>query len=190
MKHFSTLKGRAVLRKVTPPAAVLRNVTRWSSTYSMVERYIQLEKYFREFHHGTVSDHHLDSMFLSRREHDKAKALYDDLARLDGVSKMLQRSKLTMSAARRLFYHVTQSFPATKDRLSATAAIVNYPALDTGLVKTQRGEGLNEAERTACARFRSIHELEEDTGNDDYQSRFDRDRGVQTPQVFQTYQVH
>ncbi|KAE8954661.1 hypothetical protein PR003_g33324 [Phytophthora rubi] len=89
MKRFSTLKGRAVLRQVTPLAPVLRNATRWSSTYTMVERYIALEKCFRGLDHGTVSKHDLGSVFLSRREHDKAKTLLGDLARLEGVTKML-----------------------------------------------------------------------------------------------------
>ncbi|KAE8882589.1 hypothetical protein PF006_g19166 [Phytophthora fragariae] len=34
------------------------------------------------------------------------------------------------------------------------AAIVNYPALESGLVKIQRGLTLTAAERTACAEFR------------------------------------
>ncbi|KAG3060677.1 hypothetical protein PC121_g13335 [Phytophthora cactorum] len=38
MKHLSTIKCRAALRKVMPLAPVLRNVTRWSSTFNMVQR--------------------------------------------------------------------------------------------------------------------------------------------------------
>ncbi|KAE9303034.1 hypothetical protein PF008_g22328 [Phytophthora fragariae] len=171
MKRFSTLKGRAVLRQVTPLAPVLRNATRWSSTYAMVERYIALEKCFRGLDHGTVSKHDLGSVFLSRREHDEAKTLLGDLARMEGVTKMLQRSTLTMSATRRLFNQVVQNYPDMKDRLSATAAIINYPALETGLVKIQRGENLNAAERTACASFRASSEPEDhEDGAEDHAS--------------------
>ncbi|ETP00512.1 hypothetical protein F441_22061 [Phytophthora nicotianae CJ01A1] len=41
-----------------------------------------------------------------------------------------------------------------KARLAANAAIVNYPNLEFGLVKLQRGEALTAAEKVACSQFR------------------------------------
>ena len=45
MKKLSTLKNRGALRKKTPLCPILRNVTRWSSTYCMIERYLRLAEF-------------------------------------------------------------------------------------------------------------------------------------------------
>ncbi|KAG6953211.1 hypothetical protein JG688_00012937, partial [Phytophthora aleatoria] len=42
-----------------------------------------------------------------------------------------------------------------KARLVVTARIVNYPDLELGLVKLQRGEQLNLAENAVCAELRA-----------------------------------
>ncbi|RLN91217.1 hypothetical protein BBJ28_00018106 [Nothophytophthora sp. Chile5] len=134
MKGFSTLKGRAVLRQVTP----------WL-LFCVMPPLVQ------HLRHG--GSHNLGSAFLSRREHEKAEELRDELLQLEGITKTLQRSTLTLSATRRLFDQVMQKYPAMKSRLSPDAPIVNYPALESGLVKLQRGQGLNAAERVACKPF-------------------------------------
>ncbi|KAG3235707.1 hypothetical protein PI124_g19266 [Phytophthora idaei] len=169
MKRLSTLKGRAVLRRVTTLTPIQRNTTRWSSTYEMVQRYVVLVECFREVDHGTVStisEHNLDSVLHSCRDHEKTKTLLDDLTRLEGVTKTLQHSTVTMSATRRLFGQVMQSYPEMKARLSATAAIITYPALETGLVPIQRGETLNAAEGAACVAFRAVQESNEHEGSE------------------------
>ncbi|KAG6952094.1 hypothetical protein JG687_00013225 [Phytophthora cactorum] len=68
MKHLNTIKCRAALRKVTPLAPVLRSVTRWSSTFNMVER-------------GEESEH--------------VEELLETLMDLNEVTKALQDSTLT-----------------------------------------------------------------------------------------------
>ncbi|KAG2972763.1 hypothetical protein PC116_g18146 [Phytophthora cactorum] len=45
-------------------------------------------------------------------------------------------------------------YPQLKSRLSPTAAIVNYVALETGIVKLQWKEPLTAADRVDCADFR------------------------------------
>ncbi|ETI30361.1 hypothetical protein F443_22518, partial [Phytophthora nicotianae P1569] len=66
----------------------------------------------------------------------------------------LQKTTLTLSAVRRLFDQVVKKYPAMKARLAANAAIVNYPNLESGLVKLQRGEALTAAEKVVCSQFR------------------------------------
>ncbi|KAE8969351.1 hypothetical protein PR003_g28662 [Phytophthora rubi] len=91
-------------------------------------------------------------------ESDKAHSLLKVLNDFEGVTKTLQRSTLTLSGTRRLFNLVIQRYPKLKPRLSATAAIVNYAALETGIVKLQRKEALTPAERAACVDFRRADE--------------------------------
>lgn len=52
-------------------------------------------------------------------------------------------------------------------RLLSSAAIVNYPVLESGLVKLQRNKQLNSAEGTACAGFRRQRDNEDETKQDD-----------------------
>ncbi|KAF1772436.1 hypothetical protein Pcac1_g5175 [Phytophthora cactorum] len=75
------------------------------------------------------------------------------LTDFEGVTKTLQRSMLTLSGARCLFDLVCQRYTQLKPRLSPTADIVNYVALETGIVKLQWKEPLTAAERVACADF-------------------------------------
>ncbi|ETI44868.1 hypothetical protein F441_10403 [Phytophthora nicotianae CJ01A1] len=95
----------------------------------MVQRYTKLEPALNSLGHEVLDD-------------------------FEGVTKTLQRSTQTLSGVRRLFDLVCQRYPQLKPRLSPTATIVNYVALETGLVKLQRKGQLSAGERVACADFR------------------------------------
>ncbi|OWY98642.1 hypothetical protein PHMEG_00030547, partial [Phytophthora megakarya] len=82
------------------------------------------------------------------------KVLMKHLKKVEGFTKELQRTSLTLSAVRRLFDKVVKEYPVLKARLVPTAPIVNNPHLEQGLVKLQRGEALLAAEKSACAEFR------------------------------------
>ncbi|KAG2795158.1 hypothetical protein PC112_g22751 [Phytophthora cactorum] len=77
------------------------------------------------------------------------------VAAFEAATKELQKSSLTMSAVCRLVDQVIKLYPFLKARLVVTARIVNYPDLELGLVKLQRGEHLNLAENAVCAEFRA-----------------------------------
>ncbi|KAE9045761.1 hypothetical protein PR001_g4826 [Phytophthora rubi] len=64
------------------------------------------------------------------------------------------RSTLTLFGVRRLFDQVIHRYPTLKSQLSATASVVNYLALEGGIVKLQRREALTPTERAARAYFR------------------------------------
>ncbi|KAE9042569.1 hypothetical protein PR001_g3784 [Phytophthora rubi] len=155
MSKLRTIKGRALLRRVSHLSPLLRNDTRWSSTYEMVVRYVKLQPAITQLGHDLLVDHEVQPLLLRRAEHERVKALEKDLVKFEGVTQALQKSTLTMSAVRRLFDQVVKEYPALKSRLGATAQIVNNPHLEQGLVKLQRGEALTIAERSACAGFRS-----------------------------------
>jgi hypothetical protein len=155
MSKLRTIKGRALLRRVSHLSPLLRNDTRWSSTYEMVARYVKLQPAITQLGHDLLVDHEIQPLLLRRAEHERVKALEKDLIKFEGVTQALQKSTLTMSAVRRLFDQVVKEYPALKSRLGATAQIVNNPHLEQGLVKLQRGEALTIAERSACAGFRS-----------------------------------
>ncbi|KAG3155167.1 hypothetical protein PI126_g9293 [Phytophthora idaei] len=131
----------------------------------MVQRYTRLEPALNSLGHGTLVEFGILPLLLRKAESERAHALLEVLNDFEGVTKTLQRSTLTLSGARRLFDLVCQRYPQLKSRLSPTAAIVNYVALETGIVKLQRKEPLVAAERIACAEFRHFNPGTTDTAS-------------------------
>ncbi|OWZ08901.1 hypothetical protein PHMEG_00018486 [Phytophthora megakarya] len=125
-----TIKGRAILRRVTDLSPLLRNDTRWSSTHEIVKRYTKLDPALNSLAHGSLVDFEIQPLMLRRAESERSHALLKLLNDFEGVTKTLQRSALTLSA------------------------IVNNIALESGIVKLQRTEVLSPTERVACADFR------------------------------------
>ncbi|KUF88703.1 hypothetical protein AM588_10001926 [Phytophthora nicotianae] len=158
MKHLSTIKCRAALRKVTPLAPVLRNATRWSSTFNMVERYVKLHPALLSMDHATIAKHDIVSFLLDEDESSRAKSLLESLMDLNEVTKALQDSTLTTVGARRAFDWVGRQYPSMKARLSPDAAIVNYPALESGIAKIISGLGFLHANKkpVRCLRNQSL----------------------------------
>ncbi|OWZ23465.1 hypothetical protein PHMEG_0001632, partial [Phytophthora megakarya] len=111
MTKLRTLKGRAVLRRVSQLTPPLQNDTRWSSTYEMVARYIVIQPCIVQLGLELLVEH---ETHLSRAEHERIKALMKHLEKFEGVTKELQRTSLTLSAVRRLFDQVVKEYPALK----------------------------------------------------------------------------
>ncbi|ETL48485.1 hypothetical protein L916_01921 [Phytophthora nicotianae] len=82
MTKLRTIKGSAILRRVTDLSPLLQNDTRWSSTYAMVQWYTKLEPTLNSLSHEVLAD-------------------------FEGVTKALQHPTLTLSGVRRLFVSVT-----------------------------------------------------------------------------------
>ena len=86
MGKFKKLKYGAKLRSYTPLAPVQRNVTRWSSTAQMVNRYFEMKQFLWSF------ENCLDLMdfFPTTREKAELEELKSILTKLDSVTKVLQ----------------------------------------------------------------------------------------------------
>ncbi|KAG6966181.1 hypothetical protein JG687_00005010 [Phytophthora cactorum] len=78
------------LAKLTPLRAKARNVTRWSSTYGMLQRYVKIRAYIRQL--GAVED-------LTPRsgKHKKLVSLLSHLEKFESVCKHLQSEATSMS---------------------------------------------------------------------------------------------
>ncbi|GMF23686.1 unnamed protein product [Phytophthora fragariaefolia] len=96
--------------------------------------------------HGVLVEFDIQPLLLRRSANERSRA--------EGVTKTLQRSDLTLSGVRRLFDHIIASYPTMKHRLSASAPIVSFPNLKSGIVKLQRCEVLSQTERAACEPFK------------------------------------
>ncbi|KAF4140444.1 hypothetical protein GN958_ATG02965 [Phytophthora infestans] len=150
MKHLSTIKCRAALRKVTSLAPVMPNATPWSSTFSMVQQYDKICSALLALDHATVAKHDIARFLLTPEETEAARSLLKSLHELNEVSKALQDSTLTVVGARRAFDAVLRKYPSMKTRLASDASVVNNPALESGIVKIIGGGRLNAREQAAC----------------------------------------
>lgn len=153
MSKLRSLKCRALLRTMSPLAPILRNETRWSSAHAMVQRYFELKTCIDSLPHSQLSSSGLASLLLTASERVETAALFTAMRDFQAVTLALQKSTITLSAARRLFDHAIKTYPATRSRLAPAAPIVNFPSLESGLVKLQQGERLCSAELPAVAPF-------------------------------------
>ncbi|DAZ94317.1 TPA: hypothetical protein N0F65_012120 [Lagenidium giganteum] len=90
MKKLSTVKGCALLKKVSHLSAVVRNGTRWSSTANIVARYTALMGPIGDLDHASIERHELAPLLLSADENDAIHALHSDMSNLEEVTKLLQ----------------------------------------------------------------------------------------------------
>ncbi|OWZ16333.1 hypothetical protein PHMEG_0009890 [Phytophthora megakarya] len=110
MRYLRTSKQRTVLRKLECSMPVVKNRTRWSSSYLMIKRYIELVEYLDD------TDVELASLFPTPREKIKIKALFEDLKKFQSVNMELQHSDGVQ----------------LKD-------VVTTPSFENGIVKIQGG---------------------------------------------------
>ncbi|ETN03990.1 hypothetical protein PPTG_15353 [Phytophthora nicotianae INRA-310] len=113
---------------------VYRNATRWSSTFSMIDRY------FRIYSKLDRIDDQLVDFIPTPRENVRLKALYEDLKNLESVNKKLQTSTVSLLDVRALFDHVIKHYPGTELYLSPTASLVKFPDFENGTVATELQE--------------------------------------------------
>ncbi|ETN06302.1 hypothetical protein PPTG_13659 [Phytophthora nicotianae INRA-310] len=96
MRKPRTLKQAAKLRTKTPLMPVLRQATRWSSTFAMLK----------------PDDEEISDLLPSRMTHRKLDGVLSELRCVKSVSKMLQSEGLTLLDARDLFDGLLEARPS------------------------------------------------------------------------------
>lgn len=132
MLKLRNLIPAAKLRRHTPLKPLLNNVTRWSSTHSMLRRYQQLRDFV-----PSIGDDGITILLPSNAEEKKIDGLVLILDELDSVTKRLQDEETTMADVRVLFDATIAKYPETLCRLGETAGIVLHPEFESALVKLQ-----------------------------------------------------
>ncbi|KAE9321784.1 hypothetical protein PR003_g17390 [Phytophthora rubi] len=165
-------KNRAELKKYTELLPVKRNVTRWSSTFTMVQRYIRIRADIKKVE--AVED-----LIPTGAKHRKLVALFEHLKKFESVCKRLQCERTDMAEVRVMFDAFVKEYPVMADHLKSTSKIVHTPAFETGVVKVIDGSVLSSAEEASLKRF----EVTQATGKklkereDDYTSLLVRSGG-------------
>ncbi|GMF39856.1 unnamed protein product [Phytophthora fragariaefolia] len=99
MSKLRTVKG-CHLPHLSP---LLRNDTRWWSTYDMLARYVELQPAITQLGHELLVDHEVHPLLLRRAKPEGVTAVEKVLTKFEGVNQVLYKSTLTISAAHCLF---------------------------------------------------------------------------------------
>jgi hypothetical protein len=94
MTTLRQVKQAGKLRTKTSLEPIIRNVTRWSSTYEMIKRFFRLEEFIDK------SDEALAIYMPTSMELIKLKELMNDLEQLQVTTKLLQDSKRNLLEVR------------------------------------------------------------------------------------------
>jgi len=132
MVKLRNIKLAARLRQQTELVAVIRNDTRWSSTYNMIKRYPELKEFLP--HVCPENDDFMD-LILNKKETASLEKLFKELTKLQSVTEVLQSPNITMLQVRQIFDKVIMDFPETKQYLSEDAEIILFKDFESGIVK-------------------------------------------------------
>jgi hypothetical protein len=135
MKKLSTLKIAGALRKKTDLKPVTRNVTRWSSTYSMLKRFFDLKDLL-----PTLNNQEVNMFIPDGRKINELEVLLKDLKKFESVTKALQSANINLAEVRILFDSIKSVFPQLESRLSVNASLVVNEDFETGIVKVINGK--------------------------------------------------
>ncbi|ETP50571.1 hypothetical protein F442_04153 [Phytophthora nicotianae P10297] len=146
MTQLRTKKNSASLGEYTDLRPVKRNVTRWSSTFKMVKRFV-------EFKDAVKHVEAVDELMPRAPDCRKLEKLLEDLKALDSECLALQSNKTTLSDVRIMFDGVIKRYPNMAKYLSQDANIVHSPAFESAVVKIMHQERLSRLETAAIASF-------------------------------------
>lgn len=153
MSKLRTIKKAALLRRFTLLCPVLRNVTRWSSTFEMISRYFELKEFLIRMDDPAISD----LLPLPAEERD-LKSVFSTLEKFESITVALQQPSLDLRDARVLMDDVIEHHQAMAHYLAPDALIVHSVSFESGIVKILSGQEvqLNQDELVICQQFEKV----------------------------------
>eukprot|EP00644_Phytophthora_capsici_P007261 jgi/Phyca11/112478/e_gw1.22.353.1 len=134
-KIKNSLVVSAKLRRKTLLRPVPKQVTRWSSTFAMVNRYFELKEFISDDIEEELAD-----LMPTRREEKELKVILDTLKMYESTSKALQSvGNITLLDVRDLFDALIGQKPEVAKYLKAEAAIVKSPVFERACVNVLLG---------------------------------------------------
>ena len=128
MKKLLTTKQSAKLRAKTELRPVLRCVTRWSSDFKMLDRFLELQEFI------DFSDSDLLDFIPSPKELMLLKSLHSQLNDINSVSMRLQEDAANLLKVRLWFDSLVETFPVMATYLSTNASIVENADFESAIV--------------------------------------------------------
>ena len=165
MVKLKSLKYRGKLRTKTDKGPMLRNDTRWSSTFQMVERYSELHPFLMDSEFS--ADRHFIPYMLSPSDFSDALDLLNRLKELNSYTVTLQEPSIDLSDVRCLFDKILAKYPEMATHLAADASIIHCPLFESALMKIQDfcEDSLSEAESNAVLAFKKPESQIENQGS-------------------------
>jgi hypothetical protein len=151
----------AQLARFTHLHAVKANETRWSSTFAMLDRYIDIRE-------AIMNVAAVEDLVPRGASHRKILLLHGKLQELDSVCKKLQHENRTLAEVRVLFDACIEKYPVTNEYLSSCAKIIHSPTFENAIIKLLSDSPLSVTEIKAVDEFKL-------SANDDVESDGDGD---------------
>lgn len=129
---------------------IMRNKTRWSSSYEMAAWY-PIIRYFLP----KISIQEVEELCLSASENRGLDLIIADLNEMEGVTKTFQRERKSMSDVRALLNAFINCFWYKDSRISTSATIISNALFESAVVTVQlRSSSYSSLEeRAALLRF-------------------------------------
>lgn len=150
MKNLSYQILSVRMRKITHPHAKIRNETRCSSTFEMLQRYCHIKD-----HLGGIDQSKIQDLLPTDEEDGEIECFLPTLKDFKSVTNKLQASNLYFGGAWILFDVVLEKHPSTRPELSPRSNLIENAAFESALCKVQNG---HEKQLTA-AEGKSLHHL-------------------------------
>ncbi|KAH9102731.1 hypothetical protein AeMF1_020740 [Aphanomyces euteiches] len=134
MRKLKTIILSAKLRRLTNLSPKTRNATRWSSTYAMFQRYMDIKGFLR-----FLDDREVESMLPTVSQDREISDLLETLDDLNSATVALQDLEISLSDVRDIFDEAIETYPQAIVRLGENSEIVENVDFETAVVKILRG---------------------------------------------------
>jgi hypothetical protein len=129
MVNLRQVKQAGKLRTKTSLEPIIRNVTRWSSTYEMLKRFFRLQEFIDN------SDEALAIHMPSPLELIALKDVMKDLEQFQSTTLLLQDPKRNLEEVRSIFDEMLKHYPMMEHHLASYGGIVHSPNFENAIVK-------------------------------------------------------
>ncbi|KAH9108067.1 hypothetical protein AeMF1_016685 [Aphanomyces euteiches] len=126
MRKLKTIILSAKLRRLTNLSPKTRNATRWSSTYAMFQRYMDIKGFLR-----FLDDREVESMLPTVSQDREISDLLETLDDLNSATVALQDSEISLSDVRDIFDEAIETYPQAIVRLGENSEIVENVDFET-----------------------------------------------------------
>ena len=166
MKKLSSLKQSAKLRKATNLRPVLRNETRWSSAYSMLQRYSDIQ------HFVDKTDPELLQLLPTPIQERKLTEVLQDMKFFESISKKLQSDEKTLADIRVLFDGLILKFqdkyPVITNYLATDASVINKQNFENAIANIINLEPIDDENSEMVQFLEKVESNEETRASEDF----------------------
>jgi hypothetical protein len=149
MINLRQVKQAGKLRTKTSLEPIIRNVTRWSSTYEMLKRFFRIQEFIDK------SDETLAMNMPSAMEMIALKDAMRDLEQFQCTTILLQDVKRNLADVRSIFDEMLDHYPTMDHYLASYGGIVHSPDFESAIVKVIDDDtiSLNNTEKALLQMF-------------------------------------